>query len=98
MSRQERRHTNFFILRVSDQYASKTGFLVKPLSFFKLKDIGNKKISLVHLKERLKLYIKLYCRLFISCLVFKIFRLKKVSCSPSWIIEDMHVTSREGSR
>ena len=62
-----------------------------------LKDIGNKKISLVHLKELLKLHIKLYYRLFISCLVFKIFPLKKVSCSPSWIIEDMHVTSREGS-
>ena len=54
--------------------------------------------SLVHLKELLKLYIKLYYRLFISCLVFKIFGLKKVSCSPSWFIEDMHVTSREGSR
>jgi hypothetical protein len=54
------------------------------------------KKSLVHLKELLKLYIKLNYRLFISCLVCKIFRLKKVSCSPSWIFEDMHVTSREG--
>jgi hypothetical protein len=31
-----------------------------------LKDIGNNKIILVHLKEILKLYIKLYYRLFIS--------------------------------
>jgi hypothetical protein len=57
-----------------------------------LKDIaiGNKKIVLlVHLKELLKLNIKLYYRLFISCLVFKIFRLK--SDSPSWIIEGMHM-------
>ena len=44
---------------------------------------GNKKISLVHLKELLKLYMKLSYRLFISCLVFKIFRLKNVSCLPS---------------
>jgi hypothetical protein len=35
------------------------------------------KNSLVHLKEVVKLYIKLYYRLFMSCLVFKIFRLKK---------------------
>jgi hypothetical protein len=56
------------------------------------------KNSLVHLKELLKLYIKLclVCyRLFMSCLVFKIFRPKKVSCSPFWIIEDMHVTTSE---
>ena len=40
------------------------------------KDIGNKN-SLVHLKDLLKLYIRLYYRFFISCLILKIFQLKK---------------------
>ena len=45
---------------------------------------GHRKLTQV-----LKLYIKHCYRLFIFCLVFKIFRPKRVSCSPSWIIEDI---------
>jgi hypothetical protein len=49
------------------------GFIY-PYVFYKncfLKDIGNKKISLFHSKELLKLYIKLYYRFVISCLVLE---------------------------
>ena len=62
------------------------------------KNVNKSAHCIVVYHDPLKLYIELYYRLFISCLVFKIFRTEKVSCSPSWIIEDMHVTSREGSR
>ena len=56
----------------------------KRLQYIQLIISGHRKSTQV-----LKLYIKLCYRLFIFCLVFKIFRPKRVSCSPSWIIEDI---------
>ena len=40
--------------------------------------------SLSHSKELLKLYIELYYRFVISCLVLEIFGPKLMSCPPSW--------------
>ncbi len=63
-----------------------------------LKDKWQQKILLPHLKEHSKLSIKAFHRFFISCLILEIFSLKAINCSPSWIIEDMHVTSQVESR
>ena len=38
-----------------------------------------------HLKELLKLYINLFYRFFIYCLVLEIFSLEVMRCPPSWI-------------
>ena len=50
------------------------------------------KFLLSYLKERL--FKKACYGFFISCLILKIFSLKAMNCQPSWIIEDMHVTSQ----
>ena len=41
MLRQERGHANFLILRVSDQYGSKTSFLVAVRNLEMIKNISN---------------------------------------------------------
>jgi hypothetical protein len=44
------------------------------------------------------IYIILFYRFFISCLLLQIFWSKGMKCPPSSIFVDMHVTSQQGSR
>ncbi len=54
-------------------------------------------IFIVLLERTCKIISACY-KFFISCYVLEIFSLKAMNCPPSWIIEDMHVTSQVGSR
>jgi hypothetical protein len=59
--------------------------VILPLSTFLLKRIGN--INFIFSFERTfeTIYIKIFYRFFISCLVLEIFSLAVMRCPPSWI-------------